>query len=235
MMASRARSFLIAIATAVTLVASATESLAIPVTVPTSLSPGAQYRLAFVTSTTRDASSSNIADYNAFVTGVANAVSQLSALGATWTAIGSTNAVAARDNTSTNPGVDGTGVPIFLLDDTLLATGNADLWDGSITNPLRIDQTGTLVVGGGSASFVWTGSNVSGTQAGFNLNLGNGTPFHGNITSTSSGWIAANNLSSLNSFHLYAISSTLTVIPEPGTAALLALGLIALGVARRNV
>ena len=36
-------------------------------TVPTGLNGGDQYRLVFVTSTTRDATSSDIADYNAFV------------------------------------------------------------------------------------------------------------------------------------------------------------------------
>jgi hypothetical protein len=41
------------------------------VTVPTGLNPGDQYRLVFVTSGTRDATSTNIADYNTFV---ANAV-----------------------------------------------------------------------------------------------------------------------------------------------------------------
>ena len=40
-------------------------------TVPTTLSPGDQYRLAFVTSTTTAATSSNIADYNTFVNNLA--------------------------------------------------------------------------------------------------------------------------------------------------------------------
>jgi hypothetical protein len=95
------------------------DGLAQPTTVPSGLSPGDKYRLAFVTSTTRDATSSDIADYNAFVTAVANTVPALTELGTTWTAIGSTAAVDARDNTNTNPG-NAEGVPIYLLDGTLL-------------------------------------------------------------------------------------------------------------------
>ena len=139
----------------------ASESLAVPITVPTGLSPGAQYRLAFVTSTTRDATSSNIADYNAFVTATANAVPELAALGTTWTAIASTSSVYAQDNTSTNPGI--TGVPIYLLNDTLLASDNANLWGGwgssPLVNPLRYDENAVLL----GDVYVWTGTDADGS------------------------------------------------------------------------
>jgi hypothetical protein len=93
-------------------VGTATHARAVPITAPPGLDPGDQYRLAFVTSTLRDATSANIADYNAYVTTVANAVPELLALATTWTAIGSTASVDARDNTGTNPNVEA-GVPIF--------------------------------------------------------------------------------------------------------------------------
>src|SRR5215471_8873092 len=83
------------------------EGRAAPITVPPSLSPGDQYRLVFVTSTRRTATSSSIGDYNLFVTNAANTVPELAALGTTWTAIASTATVDARDNTLTNPGTDG--------------------------------------------------------------------------------------------------------------------------------
>jgi hypothetical protein len=83
------------------LVSADTVSQAQPIPVPSDLDPGDPYRLAFVTSTARDGTSSNIADYNAFVTGVANTVTELAALGAGWTAIVSTDAVDAVDNTDT--------------------------------------------------------------------------------------------------------------------------------------
>jgi hypothetical protein len=70
---------------------------------------GDQYRLIFITSTTTDATSADIATYNAFVQGVAAAAG----LGdATWNMVGSTVTVDARDNTGTNPFTDGVGVPI---------------------------------------------------------------------------------------------------------------------------
>lgn len=68
-----------------------------------------------MTSETRNGASSAISSYNAFVTGVANTQPALASLGTTWKAIGSTETVDARDNTGTNPDVDGVGVPIFLL------------------------------------------------------------------------------------------------------------------------
>jgi hypothetical protein len=104
---------------------------AAPITVPSGLNPGDQYRLAFVTSTTRDATSPNIADYNAFVTTAANSVPELAALGTTWSAIASTVSVSARDNTGTNFFITA-GVPIYTLADTILATDYLDLWDGTI-------------------------------------------------------------------------------------------------------
>ena len=95
--------FKIAALAAATVIATAGSAMAVPITTPTSLSSGDQYRLAFVTSTTRDANSTDIADYNAFVTGVATGVAELNALGTSWTAIVSTSSINARDNTSTVP------------------------------------------------------------------------------------------------------------------------------------
>jgi hypothetical protein len=60
---------------------------------PPGLNPGDHYRLFFVTSTTTTASSTDIADYSAFVTNVANTQAQLAALGIVWMAIGSTATV----------------------------------------------------------------------------------------------------------------------------------------------
>ena len=133
---------------------------AAPITVPTSLNPGDEYRLAFVTSDQRNGASSLITSYNAFVTGVANIQPALTSLGTTWKAIGSTATVDARDNTGTNPVVDGVGVPIFLLNDTLLANDNLDLWDGSILVPFEIDEGGSAI----QQSFVWTGTSSSGVS-----------------------------------------------------------------------
>jgi hypothetical protein len=129
-----------------------------PITVPTGLHSGDQYRLAFVTSATRGATSSNIADYNAFVTTDANSVPALAALGTTWTAIASTASANADDNTNTNPSMDPVGVPIYTLGNTLIASTNTALWSGSITNPISFEDNGSL-----ATVVVWTGTGKNGS------------------------------------------------------------------------
>ena len=87
---------------------------------------GDQYRLIFVTSQSRNAFANSIANYNSWVRGIANGVTELAALGTTWMAIGSTAAVDARDNTGTNPNVS-TGVPIYLLDGSTKVVDNNEI------------------------------------------------------------------------------------------------------------
>jgi len=212
---------------AIALISAVSEGRAAPITVPTGLNPGDQYRLAFVTSTTRDATSSNIADYNAFVTSAANAVPELLALGTTWTAIASTSAVDARDNTNTSAGV---GFSIYLLDDSKLADNYSDLWDGSIDTPFRIMEDGTPT----SIVSVWSGTgNSNGTASLFELGSSFGSAYSGNSNSysDSSGlWILGGAFGSTTTERpLYAISDILVVVPEPNTALLLAMGLAGLG------
>ena len=187
----------------------ATASHAQPTTIPTGLNPGDQYRLAFVTSTTRDAISADIADYNSFVTAAANAVPELAALATTWRAIGTTTAVDARDNTNTNPGVE-VGLPIYRLDDTLLVNDNADLWDGSLLVPLDFNELGFSV----SPTLVWTGTDDDGDSLFGTGELGNpalGLVIPGQTTSTASQWIicCGGDFASAQ-YPLYAISDTLT-------------------------
>ncbi len=66
------------------------------VTVPPGLSPGDTYRLVFFTGDTTTATSTNIADYNAFVTAEADSVVALADLGAIWTVLASTESVNVR-------------------------------------------------------------------------------------------------------------------------------------------
>jgi hypothetical protein len=203
---------------------------AAPITVPTSLIPGAEYRLAFVTSAERNGASTLIQSYNTFVTDVANSQAALASLGTTWKAIGSTATVDARDNTGTNPVVDGVGVPIFLLNDTLLANDNSDLWDGDILVPFAIDETGAAV----QQTFVWTGTTASGVAHPWPLGSQDPDPVIGSTGFTGSQWVTGANLFSFLPQPMYAVSDVLVVVPEPGTAVLLAMGLVALGGLRRR-
>ena len=63
--------------------------------VPTGLNAGDTYHLVFVTSTTRNATSTNIADYDAFVNNVADLASNAQLGDINWKVIGSTSSVDA--------------------------------------------------------------------------------------------------------------------------------------------
>lgn len=213
---------------------------AVPITAPSGLNPGDQYRLVFFTSTTRDALSTNIADYNTFVTNVANSVPQLAALGTTWTAIASTSAVNARTNTSTDPTPAGpTGVPIFNLIDQMIATDYDDLWKGSLgTGPgspnINANEFGTAI----DNIVVWTGTTASGTANGSYVLGGPAGPFtfggSGLTGSATFTWVQWGTHSRGLSYSLYAMSDVLTVVPEPGTGMLVAIGLVGLGARKRR-
>lgn len=206
------------------------EVRASPVVVPLGLAPGDSYRLAFVTSDERDALSGDIADYNAFVTAAAMAVPELAALGTTWRAIGSTSDIHARDNTNTNPFVDGVGVPIYSLDGIdLIAANNSDLWDGVIVTAIRETENGVIE---NNTGIVWTGSWFDGTAFAAGL-LGDAdsvvglSPFF-----HSAAWIASEVRTSSESYHLYAISDVLvapaTQVSVVPSVLLLASGFLAL-------
>ena len=212
-------------------------SQAAVITMPSGLSHGDQYRIVFVTSTTIQATSSDISTYNAHVTAAAALNPDLAVIEGTveqtttWTAIGSTDSVNARDNTSTTGA--GTGIGIYLLNDTAIATSYTDLWDGTIANLFNVDEQGDS--GPYANSQVWTGTNGDGSTG--NDPLGTATPEFGktNLTGVNT-WI--NRLSgstwpNTDTYHLFAMSGILTV-PEPSSTALLGLGGLALMLRRKR-
>jgi hypothetical protein len=210
-----------------------------PITVPTGLNTGDQYRLAFETSTTTAATSSDINSYNSFVNNLANAPGSPIAGLSTWTAIASTANADARDNTSTNPLIDPTGVRIYTLNNSLIAATNTSLWSGSLLAPLDITETGGTV-----PSFVWTGTKADGTAytyADFPFNTSSlGAQFSeiGSSQNTVAAWIAYSNGGATSAFPVYAISGVLTVVPEPSSiilAGLAAGGLAASSIRRRRI
>ena len=158
---------------------------------PPSLAVSDQYRLLFLTSGTGDATSTNIEDYNRFVTNAASASPLLAPLNTNWYAIGSTATVDARDNTRTNPEV-ARGVPIFLLDGTKIADSNADLWDMSIDAPINRTETDTVIT---SSIAVFTGTNSLGAASGGPL--GSSAPAAGSNRFTDGFWVGGKCIAAL--------------------------------------
>ena len=108
--------------------------------VPSDLNPGATYHLAFATSTTRDATSSDITDYNTFVdNAMGTKDDNESPYGdITWKCIGSTSSVDARDNI----GYSSSSAPVYRLDGTRVADSSDDLWDGTALRGRRRRNAG---------------------------------------------------------------------------------------------
>ena len=99
---------------------------------PTGLATGAKFRLLFLSSTKRDALSTDIADYNTFVQGRAAAGhADIQAYSAGFRAVGCTSDTDARDNTLTTFTGDDKGVPIYWLDGAKAAADYEDFYDGS--------------------------------------------------------------------------------------------------------
>ena len=134
---------------------------------PADLAAGEQFRLMFVSSTTRDALSTDIADYNTFVsTRAAAGVTAMQTYADDFTALVSTESVNARTNTLTR--ATDTDAPIYrarsgtVSANDRVADDYADFYDGTWpTSALGYDESGTLVNIG--LLYFWTGMNVDGT------------------------------------------------------------------------
>lgn len=206
---------------------------------PPGLNPGDQYRLIFITSAGITAKSDNIADYDAFVSEVANA-SPLGSLGATWQAIVSTPTVSAADHLGASP------VPIYRLDGQEVAagtTGPQGLWSDGLNNPnphrssVLFDEKGdnaqlvSNIPGSNiqNIQLAWTGTAEDGSAEnplGGALNFGVGCTIVADIR-----WIDYQDFGDSSTLlPVYGISSVLTVpLPEPGPLGTLLTGTLLLG------
>ena len=125
---------------------------------------GDRFRLIFLTYAGQGVTSTDIATYNTYVQGQANAsnaYTSIKAYSSDFRVLASTEAVDARDNTSTTYTADDKGVPIYWLNGNKVADDYEDLYDGTWddeANPTRRD--GNTV----SPGQVWTGSNNDGTE-----------------------------------------------------------------------
>jgi hypothetical protein len=185
------------------------------------LPPGSEYQLLFVTSGVRDGTSTDIADYNAFVSAQA-ALNPSLPDGISWTAVASTAAKAARDNATNAP-----GIPVYNTAGMLLSNSASGLY---ATFPLlaapAYDENGVL--GNGA---VWSGSMDDGTISRYPLgNVIPGSESVGVGNSNNTRWLFGPPLVASERLSLYALSSPITVpVPEPSTCALV--GVAVVGVA----
>jgi len=201
--------------------------------VPAGLNPGDQYRLIFVSSngTARDGTSTNIADYNDFVLGIANAVPGINTLGASWFAILSTAATSAV----TNIGTSTSSVGIYLLDGTTkVADGTAGLFGSALLAKVNMDEQGNI----GISKFAFTGSNADGTSSATEP-VGASRVIIGNSNFTDGQWLAKSDDPAAHTGEVYyAISSVLTVpptpSPEPASLGMAATGAVLILLARRR-
>ncbi len=199
------------------------------VVVPTGLNPGDEYHLAFLTAGKRDATAVLIETYNTFVQAEAalNSSDTGTDQGVQWFVIGSTGSVDARVNAVVS-------APVYLLDGTTkVADGFIDIWDGTIENPIDIDQHLDI-----SLNLVFAGSDPNGTKysPGVPRFLGSTETVQlGDPTATDFEWIfdpGADDDTNERSF--YALSELLTVVPEPTVGSLIAFGMLAVLWRRRR-
>ena len=138
---------------------------------PDDVAAGGKFRLLFVSTTTRDATSSDIADYNTHVQSAAAAGhTAIQSYSADFTAIASTGAVNARTNTLTRS--TDADTPIYWVSETTsrsaVATGYADFYDGtwgdSLNQEARTETGATHTFSSGQASEAFTGTDLDGTD-----------------------------------------------------------------------
>ena len=134
---------------------------------PSGVKGGEQFRLIFLTSTTRNGQSTDIADYNTFVQGRAAAGHQaIRSHSSGFRVVGCTEAVDARDNTSTTYTSADKGVPIYWLGGNRVANEYQDFYDGSWDDEANAkNESGLTRNIAGSSNRPMTGCNHDGTEA----------------------------------------------------------------------
>ena len=137
--------------------------------IPSGLGTGDSFRLVFISSTQRDATSTSIDTYNTFVQTLAAAGhADIQPHSSLFKAVGCTDSTNATANTETR--ARDTSVPIFWLNGAKAADGYADFYDGSWDNEAEDadrDESGTnSVVTGNTSGRIFTGCEHNGTKAG---------------------------------------------------------------------
>jgi len=180
---------------------------------------GDTYRFAFYSSGVMAPDQEDITVYNDFIQNLADntSVYDIGAdEGGTWKLIGSTDAVDARDNTSTNINVNGSGEAIFLLDGTtIVANDYADLWDGEIQHVIDLTEQGTIPTYLWPATGTyWDGTSSAGKPGTHGSVIGNSGEISQGYAGDTTQWIWRTNTSGsrTKARPMYALSDPLTVL-----------------------
>ena len=183
---------------------------------------GRTFRLLFLTSGTRNAVSSDIADYNAFVQDQAGGGHQaIQSFADQFAALASTAAVDARDNTATTQNAGHSGVPVYWLNGAKLADDYADLYDGGWDSNQWRDEDGQTAF---AQRLVWTGSTSEGTADDDPLGGGSSNNVMVGQALTQGDELSGGVPSGRNNtYRLYALSPLITVV-TPTTPAVSADG-----------
>lgn len=199
---------------------------------PASLSPGATYRIVFVSTLTTPATNSSIAFYNNLVN--TEGQTMLPSISTLWSVIGSTATVDAVTNDSCGTTCDANDA-LFLVTGTKIANSTNSFFNGGILSNVTTQANGNTF-----SNYVWTGSTPAGVGAP-GYQLGSASTVYAGQPAWGPGYtLQVTTYPGSTSHNLYAISGELSVpgvaVPEPESAALLGFGAFAamLAVRRRK-
>lgn len=194
---------------------------------PIGLAPGSQYQLIFATADGFEPTSTNIADYNSFVTAEAG-MNSLLPFGVTWRAVVSTPTVNANVNA---PYI---GLPIYNTAGQLVALATSDIYSSDLLTSIVYDQFGLSFTS--EHENTWTGTVFGGIGGGPGGGLGgSSTAIYGaSYTAQTPLWYDVASYTTVNNpLPLFALSGPITLpTPEPATSTLLTLALALLGALR---
>ena len=201
--------------------------------VPSGLDSGDEFRLLFMTTQHRDATPSDIADYDSFVQSSAagslagGSLPAIQPYASLFKVLGSTSTVDARDHLGMNPDNSAhKSAPLYWLNGGRLAFGNPDVWDGAWTNLSRANSRNQLGTAN-SVSSVFTGSNTDGTKHATRfLGAGHPTPISIGGTRVGDNPIARATAAPAAYFPFYGVSPVFRVglVPVPVSVDLLGVG-----------
>ncbi|MYE74944.1 MAG: hypothetical protein F4076_08305, partial [Acidimicrobiaceae bacterium] len=187
--------------------------------IPSGLNPGDQFRLLIRTSTTRNAQSSAIADYDTHVRNrIAAGHAAIQAYSSDFKAVGSTSTVDARDHIRMNPNNSAhADVAVYWLNGLRVAANTTGFWGQTWENwaggDCR-DEAGTACTN--ASNWPWTGTDSDGTKASSSQSLGNSTVRHGSLASNNNTTspISKNHVAASQTRPLFGISPVFEVATE---------------------